>query len=130
MKHGTTLLLAALLLTGCNSLRHKESLLSAAGFRTVIPSTPAQIAHLKSLRQGTITPIVRNGQNLFFLADAGQNRLFIGDQRQYRVYQQLRLKGMDAGETLAAASLNADATDAWDTWGWLDTPYWGPKFNQ
>ena len=96
----------------------------------MIPSKPAQIAHLKSLRQGTITPVVRNGQNLFFLADAGQNRLFIGDQRQYTVYQQLRLKGMDAGETLAAASLNADATDAWDTWGWLDTPYWGPKFNQ
>ena len=81
-----------LLIPGCNSLQKKEQLLGAAGFRSVTPSTPAQIAKLKSLPQGHLTPITKNGKTLFVLADAKQNRLFVGNQSQYQAYKQMRLK--------------------------------------
>lgn len=122
------LLLAVLLLAGCNSLQHKEDLMSAAGFRTVVPSTPAQIAHLKSMAQGKLTPVVKKGQTFFILPDAAGNRLLIGSQSQYATYQQLRLKNQLAQDKLATASLNADANAEWDAWGGLDAPLWAPCF--
>jgi hypothetical protein len=123
------LLFVPLLLASCHSLQQKEQLLSAAGFKTVVPSSPAQSAHLKTLRQGRMTAVVKNGKTLFVLADARHNRLFVGNQQQYQSYQQLRLKNRLSQDKLATASLNADADNEWSNWGGLDTPYWGPEFN-
>lgn len=127
MKH-LPLFLTALLLTGCNSLQHKEALMSAAGFRTVVPSTPAQIAHLRSMKQGAMTPVLKKGKTFFVFPDVAGNRLLIGNQSQYTAYQQLRLKNQLAEDKLATASLNADANAEWAAWGGLDMPLWGPGF--
>ena len=117
-----------LLIPGCNSLQKKEQLLGAAGFRSVTPSTPAQIAKLKSLPQGHLTPIKKNGKTLFVLADAKQNRLFVGNQSQYQAYKQMRLQNQLAEDKLATADLNADASMEWNAWGGLDTPLASPTF--
>ena len=117
-----------LLIPGCNSLQKKEQLLGAAGFRSVTPSTPAQIAKLKSLPQGHLTPITKNGKTLFVLADAKQNRLFVGNQSQYQAYKQMRLQNQLAEDKLATADLNADASMEWNAWGGLDTPLASPTF--
>ena len=120
--------LLILLIPGCNSLQKKEQLLGAAGFRSVTPSTPAQIAKLKSLPQGHLTPIKKNGKTLFVLADAKQNRLFVGNQSQYQAYKQMRLQNQLAEDKLATADLNADASMEWNAWGGLDTPLASPTF--
>ena len=120
--------LLILLVSGCNSLQKKEQLLGAAGFRSVTPSTPAQIAKLKSFPQGHLTPITKNGKTLFLMADAKQNRLFVGNQSQYQAYKQMRLKNQLAEDKLATRDLNADANLEWNAWGGLDTPLASPTF--
>jgi len=120
------LLLLPFLIAGCNTLQQKEDLLSAAGFRTVVPSTPAQIARLKSLPQGRVTTVSKKGKTLFLFADASNNRLLAGTQSQYQKYQQLRLQKNLVEDKEATAALNADANAEWASWGGLDAPLWGP----
>ncbi len=128
MKKLLPILLFSLLLTGCNSLQKKEQLLSAAGFRTVTPSSSAQMAHLKSLPQGHLTPISKNGKTLFLLADAKNNRLLIGNQTQYQAYEQLSLNQQIARDQRATKDLNADATSEWNDWGGLNALFYSPSF--
>jgi hypothetical protein len=121
-------LLFVFLITGCNVLQKKEQLLSTAGFRSVTPSSSAQIAHLKSLPQGHLTPISKNGKTLFLFADAKNNRLLVGNQAQYQLYKQLNLNQQIAQDQRATKELNADATSEWAAWGGLDTPLLFPSF--
>lgn len=121
------LILSAILLTGCAS-QSKVTLLSAAGFRTVIPSTPAQIAQLKSMPQRKVIPVVKKGKTVFLYADAANNSLLIGNQKQYQQFQQYNLQYKIQQDKEAAAALNADADAEWGAWGGLDGPFWGPCF--
>ena len=120
--------LLILLVSGCNSLQKKEQLLGAAGFHSVTPSTPAQIAKLKSLPQGHLTPITKNGKTLFLMADVKQNLLFVGNQSQYQAYKQMQLNHQLSNDKLATKDLNSDATMEWNAWGGLDTPLSSPTF--
>ena len=121
-------LLTVILLTGCTSTQKKETLMSAAGFRTVIPSTPKQIAQLKTLPQGKVVPVTKKGKTFFLFADSEHNTLLIGDQKQYTAYQQYALQYKIQQDKLATASLNADASSEWGAWGGIDGPMWGPGF--
>ena len=53
-----TLLVGLLFATGCAS-QSKVTLLTAAGFRTVVPNTPAQLAQLKTMPQRKVIPVVK-----------------------------------------------------------------------
>ena len=86
------LLLATLVLSGCSSGQNKETLLGAAGFRTIVPTTPKQITKVKSLPQLKVLPINKKGQTYFIFADASRNMLLIGNQKQYTQYQQYALQ--------------------------------------
>lgn len=119
-------LLLVLLIAGCNSLQKKEQLLTTAGFHSVTATTPAQVAHLKSLQassKGHVTPVTKNGKTFFVLADPKQNRLFVGGSSQYEAYKQLRLQKQLSMEDLATTNLNADANAEWSAWGVLDSPF-------
>ncbi len=120
--------LCTLLLSSCHSLQKKEQLLTTAGFRTISPATAAQAAHLKSLPQGHIIPVQKQGKTLFLLADAKQNRLLIGNQSEYQAYKKLRLQHQLSEDQAATADLNADSSLEWNTWGGLDSPLWSPEF--
>jgi hypothetical protein len=122
-----SLLFATLLLSACKSGQNKEMLLSAAGFRTVVPTTSQQIAQLKTLPQLKVIPITKNGKTAFLFADAASNTLLIGNQKQYTAYQQYALQYKIQQEKDATASLNADASQ-WGCWGGIDGPFWGPGF--
>jgi hypothetical protein len=121
------LILCAIILTGCAS-QSKEMLLSAAGFRTVVPSTPAQIAQLKTMPQYKVIPVTKKGKTAFLYADAARNSLMIGNQKQYQQFQQYSLQYKIQQDKEAAAALNADANAEWGAWGGLDGPFWGPCF--
>jgi hypothetical protein len=122
-----SLLLSVILLTGCAS-QSKVTLLSAAGFRTVVPNTPAQISQLKSMPQRKVIPVVKKGKTVFLYADAADNMLLIGNQKQYQQFQQYNLQYKIQQDKEAAAALNADANAEWGAWGGLDGPFWGPCF--
>lgn len=129
MKRLTPCLLVAgiILLSACAS-QSKVTLLSAAGFRTIVPGTPAQIAQLKSLPQRKVVPVVKKGKTVFLYADAANNMLLIGNQKQYSQFQQYNLQYKIQEDKEATAALNADANSEWAAWGGLDGPFWGPCF--
>lgn len=121
------LVLAALVLSGCSSGQNKETLLSAAGFRTIVPTTTKQIAKVKSLPQLSVLPINKKGQTYFIFADASRNMLLIGNQKQYTQYQQYALQYKIQQDQVEAASLNADASE-WGGYGGFGEGFWGPGF--
>lgn len=121
------LFLATILLCSCSSLHQKEQFLSAAGFRTVIASTPAQIAHLKTMPQGKVIPVTKKGKTFFLLADAANNCLMIGNQTQYSTYRRYAYEYKIQQEKQNTAAFNADAAE-WNGWGGIDGPFWGPGF--
>ncbi len=102
---------------GCAThLQKKEAFLKEAGFRLVKPQTPAQIAHLQSLRQGHITHETRNGQTLYILADARKNQLLIGGDTEYERYQEILYARVVDPDT-AGAKFTQGLEKAWNT-GW------------
>ncbi|MCX6959392.1 MAG: hypothetical protein NTW91_03710 [Verrucomicrobia bacterium] len=96
-------ILLPLALSACAShLDKKEGYLREAGFRTVKPATPEQIAHFQSLRKGHISHETRNGQTMFMLADERTNTLLVGSETEFQNYQEiLYAKSVEPGKKTA-----------------------------
>ena len=124
------LCLAGLLaiVAGCASgVKQTESMLTAAGFKTQLATTPQQQAHLASLPADQIVPVKRHGVVYFVFADKVHNEIFIGQQAQYRAYNQMVLSQQEEKENLAITRWDAETaqmneSDAmWDNWGVWET---------
>ena len=111
--------LALLALTsGCaNSLHSKENLAIAAGFKTITPAKPNQIARLKTLPADKVTRVTHKGHTYYVLPDVANNVAYVGGPQQYQTYQQLRLQRKLSNERLEAAELNEEASMDWGGWG-------------
>jgi hypothetical protein len=122
------LLLAGLLLGGLsactNHLQQKENFLREAGFRTVTPTTPAQIERAKAMPQGHIQKITRNGKTLFVLSDAKKNLLLIGGDPQLQRYQQILYTKQVDPEIENRAYDKALEYDGFG-WGGMMDPFFG-----
>jgi hypothetical protein len=107
---------------GCASYdaQSKETLLSAAGFRTRTPSTPEQQAMFNRMVPYKVERRVRNGKVLYAYADKQRNVVYIGGESEYQRYKQLGLQQSIAQDQLEAAQINEEASLY--NWG----PYWGP----
>jgi hypothetical protein len=105
------------LAVGCAHTGQTESLLSAAGFRTIIAATPQQQQHLKTLPPYKVTAVRRNGKNYYVYADPAHNQIYVGTQFQYYRYRDLRLVKNLAQENLQTSELNAETAMGWDVWG-------------
>jgi hypothetical protein len=105
------------LVAGCAHTQQTENLLSAAGFRTVIATTPQQQQHLKTLPPHKLMRIERNGKTHFVYADPAHNLIYVGGLFQYDQYRDLRLAKNVAAEDLQDARLNAEDETAWQAWG-------------
>src|SRR5438132_6857808 len=103
--------LAILALTlGCASTHETENLLSAAGFKIVVASTPQQQQHLKALPPHKMRIVHRKGKTYYVYADQAHNLIYVGNQFQYDRYRDLRLAKNVAEEDLQDAELNAQET--------------------
>ena len=141
----TTALLLALA-AGCASTPPSppsESLLSTAGFKTIVASTPAQQQHLKWLPANQVTAMQQTGKHYYVYPDAANSKLYVGTPKEYQAYLALRTQNnlpnpAPAGSAAAdrqsyfkqdAAMVKADAQDAtipsWAIWpefgalGWI-----------
>ena len=114
------------LAAGCTSTQTqtKENLLIAAGFKVIVPSTPAQQQKLQSLPPGKVTLVQKDGKTYYVFPDAPNNQAYVGGPTQYQAYQQLRLANKLANENLEAAQLNQDASMDWGAWGGWGGPGW------
>ena len=117
-----TLLLLAILV-GCASwdAQNKESLLSAAGFRSRTPSTPNQQAMFNRMTPYKVERRIRNGKVLYAYADKQNNVVYLGGENEYQKYRQLALQQSIAQDQIEAAQINEDAS-MYQDFG----PYWGP----
>jgi hypothetical protein len=92
-----------------------EQLLSAAGFKQIYPTTPAQQAKLRNMPQKQIFLISRGPKTYYVYADAnGNGCLYAGTQQNYQNFQNLLAQSQMAAEQYQAAQM---AAWDWDTWG-------------
>jgi hypothetical protein len=110
-------ILLPLALSACAThLDKKEGYLREAGFRTVKPSTPDQIARFQSMRKGHITHETRNGQTMFMLADDRNNTLLVGSETEFQNYQEI-LYAKSVNPDTASAKFSQGLETAWNE-GW------------
>lgn len=115
-------LLAMAGFAGCASYdaQNKESLLTAAGFRTRTPATAKQQVMFNRMTPYKLERRIRNGKVLYAFADKQQNVVYIGGEREYQQYKQLALQKSIAEDQLEAAQINEESS-LYDF-----GPYWGP----
>ena len=99
LRNAAKLLAAVLLLTlaaGCGgpasspSSLPSESLLSAAGFKTIPATTPEQKRHLEWLHPDQVTAVQLTGQHYYVYPDVAKNQLYVGTPKEYQAYLALR----------------------------------------
>ena len=72
------------------STPQNDSLLVAAGFKTVVASTDKQLQMLPTLPAGQVTVVTQTGKNYFVYPDLAKNRIYVGTEKQYQAYMALR----------------------------------------
>lgn len=90
-----------------------EQLLSAAGFKQVIPTTPRQKARLYNMPQKQIFIISKGVKTYYIYADAQDGCLYVGKEKNYDKFQDLLAQAQIASEQYAVAQMNE-----WDWNGW------------
>jgi len=99
------------------AVENKESMLVAAGFKTVTPKNPTQQQKLQNLPPGKIAMIQKSGKTFYVYPDAAHNQAYVGGPQEYQAYQQARLNNKLAQENLETAEMYQDATMNWGAWG-------------
>jgi hypothetical protein len=122
--------IALLALTvGCatteTSTQNRESMLVAAGFKTVTPKTTAQQQKLQKLPPGKVTMVQKAGKTYYIFPDPAHNVAYVGGPKQYQEYQQLRAEKKLANENLETAEMYQDSMMGWGAWGGWGMG-WGP----
>ena len=116
------------------STQQTESLLTAAGFKTVKASTVAQLRHLPTLPQGQVTMVTQTGRNWFVYPDLPHNQIYVGTEKEYQAYQKLSgpanaSGGMDTQiqkrDTAMTKYDNATAGVIWESWPSFTGLQWG-----
>lgn len=113
------MLAATLGLVGCASTkaRNTESLLSAAGFHTLTPSTPKQQSCYAALPPYQVQRRENNGKIVYAYADKKAGLLYVGGEKEYQQFMALAQQQKIANEQLQAAQMNENASMDWDGWG-------------
>ena len=109
------LALVVVLGSGCRSTKETESLLSASGFRVVPATTPEQKANLRTLGNGKISMVQRDGKVYFVYPNAKLQLLYVGRQEQYDHYQELRFEQKLARRHMHAVQMGTES--AFSPWG-------------
>ena len=114
-------------LAGCAStppVAQDESLLVAAGFKTVVASTDRQLQRLPTLPPGQVTVITQTGKNWWVYPDLAKNRVYVGTQKQYQAYMQLRAQNNLPAPDPQASYFKQDAGMTAATARYASVPYW------
>ena len=89
----------------------EESLLTSAGFKIKVGTTPQQQQHLKTLSPYKMTTVHRNGKTYYVYADPTQKQIYVGTKAENKKYQQLR-----QANNLAEEQSYSEAMGDWGAW--------------
>jgi hypothetical protein len=94
--------------SGCagTQVQNKESMLSAAGFQTRIPTTQAQWVLYKRMTPDKLERNTFKGRALYTYADKRKGVVYIGGDKAYQRYRQLALQQSVAQNEIEAAYNN------------------------
>lgn len=117
------------------STQQTESLLTAAGFKTVKASTATQLQHLPTLPPGQVTMVTQTGKNWFVYPDLPNNQIYVGTEKEYQAYLKLAgpAGGSDGGmnaqiqkqDTAMTKYDQATAGVIWESWPSFNGLHWG-----
>ena len=64
-----------------------ENLLLSAGFKAKVATTAKQRQELKTLAQGTVSPVMQRGTTFYIYPDRAHNEIYVGNKAQYETYE-------------------------------------------
>jgi hypothetical protein len=82
----SAMLLAAF---SANASPQPTNLLLSAGFKAKVATTAKQRQELKTLPEGTVSPVTQKGKTFYIYPDAAGNEIYIGNKAQYQAYENL-----------------------------------------
>jgi hypothetical protein len=103
-------------LAACSNIGEKRTELATAGFRTIPATSPAQIAHLASIKSTKVIPLKGPNGVVYVFADHDKKALMVGSPAQYQNYRKIKLKQQQIDEKLLEAQTNLGQAD-WSAWG-------------
>src|ERR1700692_2629676 len=65
------------------------NLLLSAGFKAKVATTAKQRQELKTLPEGTVSPVTQKGETFYIYPDATGNEIYVGNKAQYQAYENL-----------------------------------------
>jgi len=117
------------LVSGCESNKQfKENALLQAGFKAVPATTAAQQAHLMTIPQKKVSPVMRSGTQYYVYPDVANNVLYVGRQAEYAAYKRNKSAQEQELDNTMAIQSNFVSDDAYLTsfssWGpWQGLPW-------
>jgi len=69
-----------------------ESLLAAAGFKTIAADTPERKRHLETLQPDYVTAVQLTGEHYYVYPDMAKSLLYVGTPKEYQAYLALRTR--------------------------------------
>jgi hypothetical protein len=96
-----------------------ESLLLRAGFKAKVATTAKQRQELKTLPEGTVSPVTQKGKTFYIYPDAPRNEIYVGNKAQYQAYENLITQQSDsAGPIKTKDSVRGFEIPVREFYGW------------
>ena len=109
------LITALLVLAGCAGVdaSHQKSLLTASGFRSVIPQTDKQKELYAAAESYKVLHFTSTGKDLYAYKDEADGVAYIGGPAEYQRYQKLALEQHIAETNYQAAQMDSATAMSW-----------------
>jgi hypothetical protein len=114
-------------LTSCAEVAstNTKSLLSAAGFHTVTPSTPVQKEVYAQMQPYHVQRISMKGKIIYAFKDETSGIAYVGHEAEYQRYKELCIQQRIAQDYYMAASMDSYYSNRWyGAWGGYRGMYW------
>ncbi len=96
-----------------------ENLLLSAGFKAKVATTAKQRQELKTLPEGTVSPVMQRGTTFYIFPDPARNEIYVGNKAQYQAYENLTAQQINsAGPIKAKDSVRGFQVPVREFYGW------------
>ena len=96
-----------------------DNLLLSAGFKAKVATTAKQRQELKTLPEGTVSPVMQRGTTFYIYPDPSRNEIYVGNKAQYQAYENLTAQqSNNAGPIKVKDSVRGFQVPVREFYGW------------
>jgi hypothetical protein len=96
-----------------------ENLLLSAGFKAKAATTAKQRQELKTLPEGTVSPVMQRGMTFYIYPDPVRDEIYVGSKAQYQAYENLMAQQSEsAGPIKVKDSVRGFQVPVREFYGW------------